>query len=175
PVVVGGTGDPVADRLDDGRTLCRRYRQAPDGPVEVACERQNVAYLAPEDGGGGGLQQRDVAERRQQVDQRLHPRRDGRAEAFEAKRGHSATTAREAAHAEGPGGVGGKVRGPGDVVRAAERHVHRGDGLRVVETVHDQRARLLRRGEDLDRDAAHDRERAVGARQQLAEIVAGHV
>ena len=50
--------------------------------------------------------------------------------------------------------------------------VHRRGRLQAIDQ---NRARPLRRGQHLDRHLVHERERAVGAREQLADIVAGHV
>ena len=60
-------------------------------------------------------------------------------------------------------------------MRAPERRTQGVHGRRRLEPIDQDRARPLRRGQDLDRHLVHERERAVGACEQLADIVAGHV
>ena len=67
------------------------------------------------------------------------------------------------------------MRGPGDVEGRAERRRHRLVGGGIVEPAQHQRPLGLRLRHHLERHLGHDRQRAPGSGQQLAEIIAGDV
>ena len=67
------------------------------------------------------------------------------------------------------------MRRRGDVEGRAERRGHGAVGGEVVEAAQHQRPLALRTRHHLQRHLGHDRERATGTREQLAEVVAGDV
>ena len=94
---------------------------------------------------------------------------------FDAERGDRRSRLADPPNARKRGDPRRQMRRARDLVRAAQPARHRLDGRLVVEPVDQHRPQLLRRGQDLDRDLGHRRERSPGAREQLAEVVAGDV
>ncbi len=113
--------------------------------------------------GPNGLQQRG---------QRLLAGSDRRGEAFQPQHGGGFRLGQTV---EPGGDVVGQMGGAGDVEGRAHGRGHGGAGPRIVETI-DQHGRLgFRLGQHLERDIGHGGERAPGAGDQLAEVVAGDV
>ncbi len=69
----------------------------------------------------------------------------------------------------------GQMRGAGNVVGRAHGGGHGGAGARVVEARHQHGRFGLRLGQDFHGDVGHRAQRAPGAGEQFAQVVAGDV
>ncbi len=158
-------------RGNDAGAGLGRDRDAPDHALAFAGIGRDIRQGAPGLSRDSASQQLHGAELLQFLPERRRPGFHRGRRALDADQRLRPVGARE--HAAR--GRRRQMRGAAGLVRAVEGAGHRRDGSHIVETGEHERSRLLRRRQHLDADLGQHRERAVGARHQLREVVAGDV
>ncbi len=153
-------GDAGSERGTGGR----RHGDAPHGGARRR-QRQRVAHAQPQHVRWGVIQNLDRAEFGKLAAERTGARGDRRLGSFEPQAG-AQPCGRRARR---------QMRRTGHLVRALERRAHGAACRFVIEAEKYQRARRFGRRQHFQRHLGKRRERAIGSRHELRQIVARHV